>query len=239
MYHKKGGIYIKKSTLALSGILLLSSPLSAFANDDTSPVPTEETVVNGESASSGKLAINKDGFITYPSTPSLVKPSNFSEETTVLYSGPIGGDDDLEKPVTPTASGDPNVITPQVVINDSSNFSWEYETTTYGSDKLVKNGYSWLATGILAVPAGWTSYGLVTLFSTTKAKTIAGTIAASLWGKGIKDVASSQYTYWTVKRYVDKDSYNVYHKYVVRTYADSRKTQLLEAFTEVNSNRYR
>lgn len=217
---------MKKSTLVLSSILLLASPLSAFANESEAPTQSQSSIVNEE------------GYFAYPGFEQNIEASELSEETQVLYSGPIGGDEDLKKPFS-FAADKGDTMSPQVVINDSANFSWEFEKTTYGSDKLVKNGYSWLATGLLAVPAAYSTYGLTTLFASTKAKAISGSIAGSLWGKGIKDSTATQYTYWTVNRYVDKDSYNVYHKYVVRTYRDKAKTSLIAAFTEVNSNRYR
>jgi len=126
------------------------------------------------------------------------KESKKVPETTILYSGPIGGDEALTQPVN-------GEMTPSIVVSEGATFTWEYDETAYDSDKLVKNGYSWMTTALLGGTGSLTTYWLIKLFTSASAKVVAGGISGSLWARGVKDLPQTQFTYWTTKKYVDKD----------------------------------
>lgn len=216
---------MKKFPFLISTVLLLSAPLTALANGSNEDIGSEN-------------------LTTFSSPPSeLVSTPDFGTtelapigESKLLYSGPSGGELLLEKPLHRIDDGG---FSTKVVINDSANFVWKFDETINGSDKLVKNGYSWLGTILLAGSGGLSAYWVTSLFTTSSAKAVSGAMALSVWNRGTKNLNASSYTYWTVQKYVDKDSYNLYDRYVVKVYTDKAKTKLKESFTEVHSNRYR
>lgn len=207
---------MKKITVLVSAVLLLSAPLTPLASGLEEE---KESQVN---------SINESGYYG----PTL----NYQSQ--VLYSGPIGGDENLKKISTLEENGGSDFST-RVIINDGANFNWKFDKTINGSDKLVKNGYSWLTTIILGGSGAGAGYALTTLFTSALAKSVAGGMAAAVWSKGVNGLPKTQYTYWTVKKYVDKDAYNIYNRYVVYMYTDKAKTKLKTSFTEVHSNRYK
>lgn len=239
---------MKKVPVIIASVVLLSSPLTAFASGATTTSlsnsgPGSELIVNPEFENISDEPTNAsppDVLLDKPVDPifeTITPDYETLPESQILYSGDIGGDDSvIQKPVYGVSSTDG---LSKVVVSDGARFTWEYETTTYGSDKLVKNGYSWIATAISGAVTGFGGYAIAALFATPKNAAIASGIATSLWAKGTSGLPSTQYTYWTVKRYVDKDAYNLYKKYVIYVYKDKAKTKLHRSFTEVHSNRYR
>ncbi|WP_142827302.1 hypothetical protein [Planococcus soli] len=207
---------MKNITVLISTVLLLSAPLTPLANGLE------------EEKKSQVDSVNESGYYG----PTL----NYQSQ--VLYSGPIGGDENIKKISTLEENGDGDFTT-QMIINDSANFNWKFDKTIYGSDKLVKNGYSWLTTLVLRGSGAGAGYALTTLFTSAAAKSVAGGMAGAVWVRGVKGLPTTQYTYWTVKKYVDKDAYNIYNRYVVYMYTDKAKTKLKTSFTEVHSNRYK
>lgn len=214
---------MKKKLISMVALLLfLSVPVSTLAASKELAVEKQE-IIEVQTYDQNKLEeinknFEKDGLVDHK----------------LLYSGPIGGDDNLIKPSVPT---DGNVI--NIPIGDDVGFTWTYDERDAGSDKLVKDGYSWLTTAIVGGVGGGISYILVRKFTTEGAKAAAGGAAGSIWGRGTAGMGSTSYTYWDVDEYTDEDSYNMYHKYVVRMYSDKAKTKLKSSWTEVHSDRYR
>ena len=233
---------MKKISILVAMILFLSVPLTTFANanglnesqkEETPEVGSTTVLYSGTTGGDEKLLkpVNSGTDIITP----FLQQKPETDSTTLLYSGPIGGDDELLKPAVSSGS---DTISPMMVIPDGS-FTWTQDDTIYGSDKLVKDGWSWLATIMLGGSTGLLSFWVSKLFVSGEAAAVAGSMAGSVFGKATNGMTGTSYTYWTVKKYVDKDAYNLYDKYVVYMYTDKAKTKLKTSFTEVHSNRYK
>lgn len=205
---------MKRITMIIALVLMVSVPLTSFAKG----ISNEEV----------KKKHKKEDVIT-----SEYEPIS-------LYSGPIGGDEDLRKLPEPTPQGDNGMITPYVRVSDGAQFHWTYDETTYGTDKMVNQGYSWLTTIFLGGSGSLVTYWIAKLFIKQSAKAaVASGMASAIWSRGTSGLDKNQSTYWTVKKYVDKDAYNMYNKFVVYVYKDKAKKKLITSFTEVQANRYK
>ncbi|KXY65944.1 hypothetical protein, partial [Bacillus cereus] len=126
---------------------------------------------------------------------------NITEEndlSTLIYSG-SEENAPLFKPSIPQVQTDKDSLQ-RVVINDGS-YNWRYLNTYYESNVFSNTATSWLITAA------------------------SGGIAGSIIGKAASDLKVGTNYWWTVKKYVDKDAYNVYVKYDIKIYSNSSRTK--------------
>lgn len=113
----------------------------------------------------------------------------------------------------------------KVVINDGG-YNWKYLTTYNGSNVFSNTTTSWLLTAAGGGIAGWAGKAI--------GNAILSNIAGALVGKASSDLNVGTNYYWTVKKYVDKDAYNVYVKYDIKIYSNSSRTKLVKSYVQVH-----
>ncbi|MED0935806.1 hypothetical protein P4T37_03600 [Bacillus mobilis] len=143
--------------------------------------------------------------------------------STLIYSG-SEENAPLFKPSIPQVQTDKD--SPQrVVINDGS-YNWRYLNTYYESNVFSNTATSWLITAASGGIAGWAAKFFV--------KEVWRGVAGSIIGKAASDLKVGTNYWWTVKKYVDKDAYNVYVKYDIKIYSNSSRTKLVKSYIQVH-----
>lgn len=110
-----------------------------------------------------------------------------------------------------------------VVVPDGPVFTWEYVDTTYGNNVAYSKASTFLVNAFMA--------GL--------SATVLGKITSNFWAGsagyalGTLTVPSGNYQWWTVKKWIDQDAYNIYFRYEIKFYSDSGRTKLIDTVTYV------
>lgn len=110
-----------------------------------------------------------------------------------------------------------------VVVPDGAVYTWSYVNTTYGNNVAYNNVSNFLANAFVA--------GL----SATVLGKVSSTFFAGSAGYALGKLSIPKGTnYWyTVKKWIDQDAYNVYFKYEIKYYSNSTRTNLLKTYTYV------
>lgn len=122
----------------------------------------------------------------------------------------------------------PSKGAPKVQISDGAAYTWTYVDTTYGSNVLSNTVSSWLAKAVVGGISATAVGKLTNVFWAGVAGSITGGANDSI----PKFIGKN--TWWKVKKYYDKDAYNLYVKYSVSIYSDSARTKLISQFIEVH-----
>lgn len=118
---------------------------------------------------------------------------------------------------------------PNYVYPTEGTFNWTFKGTTYGDNVFYNESYSFLLGASVAGLSG-SILGLIT------SKFKSG-VAGYILGK-ISFPQPTNY-WWTVKKWEDKDAYNVYVKYDIKLYSNSGRTKLVDSYSEQFAERYR
>lgn len=234
-FMKKWGPIVLSSALIASSIGVSTG--KTFAEDDTpvrNPEVIEDVIITDQELTTQVDSENKDlGYemitvVEPEETPAVseeidmevfVDPNEPKEHTEDVSAYKDGK---KTKPVESLArkndSGGSYVVVP-----NSSVYTWSYVNTTYGNNVAYNNVSNFLANAFVA--------GLsATVLGKISSTFFAGSAGYALGKLGIPKGTN----YWyTVKKWIDQDAYNVYFKYEIKYYSNSTRTNLLKTYTYV------
>ncbi|MGN7194899.1 hypothetical protein ACTHS9_12220 [Bacillus mycoides] len=151
---------------------------------------------------------------------------NITEEnnlSTLIYSG-SEEDAPLFKPSIPQIK--PDKDSPQRAVIADGSYNWRYLNTYYESNVFSNTGTSWLIAAVSGGISGWAAKIIL--------KQVWSGVVGNLVGKASSDLKVGTNYWWTVKKYVDKDAYNVYVKYDIKIYSNSSRTKLVKSYVQVH-----
>lgn len=122
----------------------------------------------------------------------------------------------------------PSKVGPRVQIADGAVYTWKYVDTTYGSNVLSNTVSTWLAKAVVGGISATAVGKLTNVFWAGVAGSITGGANDSI----PKYIGKN--TWWKVKKYYDKDAYNLYVKYSISIYSDSARKKLISQYIEVH-----
>ncbi|MGG0240670.1 hypothetical protein [Bacillus rhizoplanae] len=118
---------------------------------------------------------------------------------------------------------------PNYVYPTEGSFNWTFKGTSYGNNVFYNSSYSYLVGAVTAGLSG----SILALITSKFASGVAGYILGSV------SLPKPTNYWWTIKKWEDKDAYNVYVKYDIKIYSDSSRSKLVDSYSEQFAERYR